>query len=129
MPARRDPDPIFAALVESAKGRPVQGEPSEPVEFPFGDREYVGADGCHWRRRGPGPVGDGKRFLRLLRDPKVTVLHMYLWDPVIEIAPKDREAFWAGAVRKMEESRFADFVGTEYVDAQRRHLLIVSESC
>jgi hypothetical protein len=88
---------------------------------------FTDADGVVWRRRGQACV-DEKRLRRLLRDPSVRVLHDYLGE-VTEVLPDDRAAFWQRAQDLMDRSPMSDFVGSEFKDDARAHLLVVHEYC
>jgi hypothetical protein len=127
---RQTPDPEFAALVERAKLESQRGPTDcfEPIAAPFAGGIYVDPDGRSWRLRAKGAL-DPKRMQRLLHDPAVTVVHQYLWDPIREIKPAEREAFWAAAVRAMAESSHSHFNGVEYVDQDHHHLLYIFEDC
>ena len=122
------PDPKFAALVKKATAQQARPEAFEPISAPFAGGIYVDPQGRSWRLRAKGAL-DPKRLQRLLHDPTVTVLHQYLWDPIREITPAEREGFWATAEAKMAASTFSTFDGAEYVDQDHHHLLFISESC
>ena len=80
--------------------------------------EWTTPDGVHWRRRGARGDMDVKRAEKLLRAPDTRVLHVYGPTTPIEVAPLQREAFWArvrpcvtGRIR--EPGDFTDFVVAE----------------
>ena len=99
------------------------------VEGALLDQVEVEADavGVVWQRGGQAFV-DEKRLRRLLRDPSVRVLHDYLGE-VIEVRPDDRAAFWQHAQGLVDRSPMSDFVGSEFKDDARAHLLVVHEYC
>jgi hypothetical protein len=127
MSARHPWDAEFTKLAKEAaekRQRPVQ---LEPMQAPFAGDRYEDQAGVQWRRR-KGEL-DPKRFLRLLNDASVIVVHQYLWDPIREVDPGDRQRFWTNALAKMAASRSSDFMGSEYVNDAHQHLLFISESC
>jgi hypothetical protein len=130
MGSRHAPDPEFVALVDRAKSKSQQRPTDrvEPIAAPFAGGTYLDPDGRLWLLRAKGAL-EPRRMQRLLHDPAVTVVHQYLWDPIREIKPAEREAFWAAAVLAMATTRFSTFVGAEYVDQEHHHLLYISETC
>lgn len=97
---------------------------------PIGDGEFVDGAGVRWRLRGGGaPV---RRVEKLVRDPLVTVVHVYA-DEATEVSVEERAEFLA-KIRpylkgEQDSGDYTDFVAGEFKDAAGRKLVVVEESC
>jgi hypothetical protein len=105
----------------------------QPVTFPspIGAGEYVDEQGVCWRLR--TAELRWSRVSRLMGDPAVRVLHVYL-DEVRDVTAEERVRLLArirlyvkGEPR--ERGDFTDFDVGEFKDDRRRSLLVVEESC
>ena len=125
----------FADVVEEVRGSAGGG--GEPVEVwsPIRDRRLVDLDesGVLWRMRG----GDLRwsRLERLVRDPAVPVLHVYL-DEVKEVPTAERENLVATIRPYLEPAGdgrapgdHTEFVAAEFKAGDQRSLVVVEESC
>jgi hypothetical protein len=135
MGRRRDRDQreAFAEVVAETVGAlPGSGEPME-IRSPIRDREFVDEGGTRWQLRG-GELR-WNRVERLIRDPQVPVLHVYL-DEVSEVPGAERENVLArirpylkSAGDGSTRSDHTDFVAAEFKDAGHRSMLVIEESC
>jgi hypothetical protein len=107
-------------------------EPSgQKIEYlqPIRSGEYTDEAGVLWRMRG-GELS-WARTARLIRDPQVRVVHIYLTD-VREVAPEDRESFLS-TIRPYVDGPapddHTDFTVAEFKDADHSSMVLVEESC
>lgn len=95
---------------------------------PTRDREWLAADGTHWRMRG-GPL-DERAFRRLLRRPGVRLLHVYGLEPrELELGEGSEvlaslDSFYAGKAQP-----HADFIVADFRDDNHNVLVVIEESC
>lgn len=136
MGRRRDRDQrdAFAEVVaETAGASPGSGGEPMEIRSPIRDREFVDEGGTRWQLRG-GELR-WNRVERLIRDPQVPVLHVYL-DEVSEVPGAEREKVLArirpylkSAGDGLRRSDHTDFVAAEFKGADRRSMLVIEESC
>jgi hypothetical protein len=108
------------------------GEPME-IQSPIGDHKLIDESGTPWRMRG-GELR-WSRLERLIRDPAVSVLHVYL-DEVKEVPTAEREKLLAMIrpyLKPSDDGRapgdHTDFVAAEFKADDHRSMLVVEESC
>lgn len=90
-------------------------------------RPWITVDGVRWHLR--GDVSHRDRHLhRLLGRHDLLVFHDQAGERTL-LAPPEREAFWSGAVSRMQDSEHSAVVGHEYVDPEGRRCLVVYEFC
>jgi hypothetical protein len=131
---KTDQQQAFADVVEEeirASADPG-GEPME-IRSPIGDHKLIDESGTLWRMRG-GELRWG-RIERLIRDPAVPVLHVYL-DEVKEVPTAERESLLAMIRPYLKPSGdgrapgdHTDFVAAEFKADDHRSMLVVEESC
>lgn len=113
------------------------GDPDPPLRVevwpdPIRAKQWVDAEGTHWRLRGEGSIS-AKRLEHLLGSPDVEVLLFYGTGDPSPVPPGDRERLWR-RIRPYIEGRGprtdqTDFWAAEFKDDRRRSLLIIEESC
>ena len=109
------------------------GEPVE-VRSPVRERQLIDEGGTVWRMRG-GEVR-WSRVERLVRDPAVPVLHVYL-DEVREVPATERENLLAMIRPYLKAASgdgrgsgdHTDFVAAEFKADDHRSMLVVEEYC
>jgi hypothetical protein len=98
----------------------------EECPSPIHDRSYVDTAGVDWRIRG-AELGRSdrrwRRIERLLLEPEVPVLHVYLRD-LVEVSAADRQPLLA----RMCEGD-TDFRVAEFKDGAGRSMVVVEETC
>ncbi|GAA1677617.1 hypothetical protein GCM10009745_21320 [Kribbella yunnanensis] len=105
-------------------------EPERSYPSPIRDGLFVDRDGVSWRLRG-GEVR-WRRVRRLIQDPEVDVLHVYL-DDVRAVPLSERSALLMRIAPYVEDARkrpedHTDFRLAEF-KAESRSLVVVEESC
>ena len=103
----------------------------QEIEYlqPIRSGEYTDEAGVLWRMRG-GELS-WARIARLIRDPQVRVVHVYLND-VREVAPETREDFLS-TIRPYVDGPapddHTDFTAAEFKDGNHSSMILVEETC
>jgi hypothetical protein len=103
----------------------------QEVEYlqPISSGEYTDEAGVLWQLRG-GELS-WVRIARLIRDPQVHVVHVYLND-IREVVPEARESFLAKIrpyVDGPAPDDHTDFSVAEFKDDEHRSMILVEETC
>jgi len=123
----RDSVEVVADRVLTAAGQEPTGEIVYPS--PIRDGKYADPDGVRWQIRGGVRWN---RLERLMKDPAVRLLHVYLRD-IVEV-PADERAALMERIRpylkgKAEADDYTGFRAAEFKNESRRSLLVVEETC
>jgi hypothetical protein len=118
----------FAELLAEVD-EPTSPPPDWPAPIP--DDHWTDPDGVCWRRRGEDL--SVKQIERLIRDPQVTVLHVY--QSALFVPPEDRHDLWlrmrpylTGKVDR-DPCDYTDFRAAEFKYDARRSMLVIEEYC
>ncbi|WP_405070157.1 hypothetical protein OG558_11245 [Kribbella sp. NBC_01510] len=130
---RTDQQQAFADVVEEIReSTHLDGEPME-IRSPIRDRQLMDESGTLWRMRG-GELR-WSRIERLIRDPAVPALHVYLGE-LNDIPTAERENFLARIRPYVKSSGdgpatgdYTDFVAAEFKANDHRSMLVVEEYC
>jgi len=129
---KMDQRETFATVVKQTTHASPDGEPME-IRSPIRDRMFVDSRGTTWlMRRG---ALRWSRLQRLIRDPDVPVLHVYL-DEVREVPTAERESLLTRIRPYLKPSGDGprtddqtDFLAAEFKADGPRSMLVVEESC
>jgi hypothetical protein len=103
----------------------------QKIEYlqPIRSGEYTDEAGVLWRMR--GGERSWARIARLIRDPRVRVVHVYL-NEVREVAPEDRESLLS-TIRPYVDGPapddHTDFTAAEFKDGNHNSMVLVEETC